>query len=229
VDDGDDAPSVSRGGLAAGGPIGILEIGCGDSPLGAGIAEEIKELEESAGWKHSDVIQRIVCSDYSSSVIDTLRKGKGEAASSIAGDVGSIPVSFEVIDARKLPYSDGSFDLILEKGVLDAMLSDADTGRDNCMEILSECGRALVYDGFLVIVSHHNPDTLSGKRWLEGILYRGLQKVLGANWIAEIHCSSYRDAELAPGGIGPAVYVFQKLKAEGGSDSGYFSVRSYSY
>jgi SAM-dependent methyltransferase len=229
VDDCDDASAASRGGLAVLGPIGILEIGCGDSPLGVGIAEEIMELEATAGWKHSDVIQRIVCSDYSSSVIDVLRKGKEDTESSFAVDVGDVPVSFEVIDARKLPYADGSFDLILEKGVLDAMLSDAEKGRNNCVAILSECGRALVYDGFFVIVSHQNPNTSSGKRWLEGVIYYGLQKVSGTNWLVEIHSSSFCDDGSTPGGVGPAVYVFQKSKAEGDSDGGNFAVRSYTY
>jgi ubiquinone/menaquinone biosynthesis C-methylase UbiE len=226
VDENDDASS--RGGLAVTGPIGVLEIGCGDSPLGIGIAEEVRTLEGKL--EHSDIIQRIVCCDYSSTVIDVLRKSKDQpkgGESLVPLDVGDVALSFEVIDARKLPYDSGSFDLILEKGVLDAMLSDAESGKENCLKILSECSRVLVYDGFMVIVSHQNAETPTGKRWLEDVLFRGLQKVPGSNWIVEIHVGGYDDAK-PPGMVGPAVYVIQKTKANG-DDEGCFDVRSYTY
>ncbi len=46
-------------------------------------------------------------------------------------------------DARKLPYPDCSFDLVLEKGTLDAMLSDKEDGESNCVLIMTECARVL--------------------------------------------------------------------------------------
>jgi SAM-dependent methyltransferase len=226
VEESDDASS--RGGLAVTGPIGILEIGCGDSPLGIGIAEEVRTLEGKL--EHSDIIQRIVCCDYSSTVIDVLRKSKEQprsAESLVPLDVGDVALSFEVIDARELPYDSGSFDLILEKGVLDAMLSDAENGKENCLKILSECSRVMVYDGFMVVVSHQNAETESGKRWLEEVLLSGLQRAPGSSWIVEIHVGGYDD-QTPRVMVGPAVYVIQKTKANA-DDEGCVDVRSYSY
>jgi Methyltransferase domain len=163
-------------------------------------------------------------------VIDVLRRSKDQPKCGeglVPLDVGDVSLSFEVIDARKLPYDSGSFDLILEKGVLDAMLSDPENGRANCLEILSECSRVLVYDGYMVIVSHQNAETEAGKRWLEDVVFRGLQRAPGSSWIVEIHVGGYDD-ETPPGMVGPAVYIIQKTKANG-DDEGCVEVRSYSY
>lgn len=198
------------------------------------MAEEILAMENETGAKHSEIIKRVVCCDYSRTVIEVLRKQYTRAMGPdkdsnglIQVELGEFPLSFEVVDARDLPYEDESFHLILEKGALDAMMSDAVNGSANCVRVLAECGRVLVYGGYFVIVSHQNDETASGKRWVEGVLYHGLQKVSGANWVVEIHKGGY--AWAPPGMVGPAVYVIQKTRAKSVDDGGIINVEMYSY
>lgn len=40
-------------------------------------------------------------------------------------------VSLKVLDARELPFEACSFDLVVDKGTVDAMLCDATSGKDN--------------------------------------------------------------------------------------------------
>ena len=59
----------------------------------------------------------------------------------------SVTVEYEVADARKLPYDDESFELLIEKGTLDAMLSDTKDGAENSRLIVGECARVLASGG----------------------------------------------------------------------------------
>lgn len=44
--------------------------------------------------------------------------------------VGCVPPTGQVLDARKLPFAAGSFDLVVDKGTVDAMLCD-NAGKDS--------------------------------------------------------------------------------------------------
>lgn len=163
IDSDEEAEEVTeREGLAKDGPISVLEVGCGDVPLGKDLARELGELETRTGAKAENVVKRIVCCDYSETVIGMLKSPllneklstKSEQAAT-AGDGGGESLStpadhlldYVVADARKLPYSDEEFHLVLEKGTLDAMLSDKEIGVSNCVLIVTECARILAIGG----------------------------------------------------------------------------------
>lgn len=151
---------VEREGLAKDGPISVLEIGCGDVPLGKDLAIELEELERTTGSKAGNVVKRIVCCDYSGTVIQMLKspllnhcgqeKVSTESEQATVGDGPTLAdhlLEFVVADARKLPYSDCEFQLVLEKGTLDAMLSDTEIGVSSCVLIVTECARILAIGG----------------------------------------------------------------------------------
>jgi hypothetical protein len=145
----EDAPE--RVGLAKNGPISILEVGCGDVPLGRDIAKNVKDLESTAGVEATNILKKVVCVDYSKSVIEAMKKELSEKESDDTETKPSVPLVYEVVDARKLPYADESYELIIEKGTLDAMLSDTKVGAGNCGLIVSECARVLTIGGEVLI------------------------------------------------------------------------------
>jgi SAM-dependent methyltransferase len=147
-DDDDSEEEIMRPGLACSGPISVLEVGCGDVPLGT----DLCELRQTG----KEILNKIVCCDYSPAVIKTLKDNARIEANKEQGDhpksCNDSIVEFVVADARELDYSDGSFDLVLEKGTLDAMLSDKEMGTANCIRIVTECARVLTTGGTLAVL-----------------------------------------------------------------------------
>lgn len=138
-----------REGLARNGPISVIEVGCGDVPLGRDLSMELANLQAITGAKASQVVKEIVCCDYSPAVIDLCKENylRDLQALGNGGNENSVVVEYVTADARKLPYPDCRFDLILEKGTLDAMLSDKENGQANCTLIMADCARVLKEHG----------------------------------------------------------------------------------
>lgn len=134
----------TREGLAKHGPIEILEVGCGDVPLGNDIIHGVKELEGAEGKIIADkILKSVICIDYSKTVIDAM-KAKQQSEGLVTP---SISLEYACEDARKLPYANERFHFILEKGTMDAMLSDSDKGSENCRSIVSEMARVVARGG----------------------------------------------------------------------------------
>jgi hypothetical protein len=140
----DEQEPPKRMGLAKEGPISILEVGCGDVPLGRDIAKGVQELESAVGVKVADILKQVVCTDYSKAVIKAMQEEQETESNEWKL---STPLKYEVADARKMPYQDESFELLIEKGTLDAMLSDAKMGAENCRLIVADCARVLATGG----------------------------------------------------------------------------------
>jgi hypothetical protein len=234
-DDEDEEEEVDREGLASNGPISVLEVGCGDVPLGADLSFELEKLEQETGCSSQGIVKRIVCIDYSETVVHAMAKQylsgptttvtdndtntNTETATTtdtnLDTDKSGGPLVFAVEDARRLSYPNESFELVLEKGTLDAMLSNKESGVANCVEIVTECARVLTMRGFLVIVSHLNAHTPNGISWLEEVVQTGLLAGGGnATWEIEVHgndqISEEGDPGIPAGSPGPAVYIIQK-------------------
>lgn len=230
-EDDDDADSVAqRVGLAKNGPISVLEVGCGDVPLGLDLALSVQKFGNQTKQDPSQILEKIVCLDYSKSVIQTMKDEQQQSQKSEQ----SIPLLYEVGDARDLVYKNESFEVILEKGTLDAMLSDSDgLGQTNCRKIVSECGRVLKIGGYFVIISHLNAHVESGMEWLNNVIVPGLRAAGKYEWLIEVHGSDIEipsdDDDEGEGNEkeiespGPAVYFIEKVgvlaeKETGASD-----------
>lgn len=218
-DDDDDESNIARTGLASNGPIFVMEIGCGDVPLAAGLASDLNELEAITGTPSTNVVKRILCTDYSINVIDAMKKQYDRRSTNNSQDdmhkvvKDYSTLEFEVADACNLPYSHGTFDMILEKGTLDAMLSDKKQGVSNSIACVSECARVLKVDGCILLTSHLNAHTPKGLGWLEDVVYTGLHKT-GGSYEIEVHGKEEivdDDTTKMPiGTAGPAVYIIHK-------------------
>lgn len=168
-EEGGDEISQMEAGLVIEGPVAVLEVGCGDVPLVLGLADDLGKIMEAPTSKPTQpIVNRIVCTDYSATLIHTLerihQKKRKLPGTSEAGDSGTastiktteenpsvetnkLAIEYMVADARDLPFPDKSFHLILEKGTMDAMISDDEVGESNCIGIVSDCARVLATGG----------------------------------------------------------------------------------
>jgi hypothetical protein len=231
-DDDEEDVALERTGLISNGPIAILEVGCGDCPLAAAMALEVWNLSQEIDTVSCDkAFRKIVCSDYSSVVIDVMKKqyvvdpqgGKAGATDRTTIDsaqiyVGDAPLSFETIDATKIPHPDKSFNMVLEKGTMDAVLSDTKDGKQRSIQIMSECARVVSVGGSIVLISHLNAHFPAGLSWLEAVVFAGLKEGdTACNWEIEVHGNNElpegleADDNVPPGATGPAVYIISKL------------------
>ncbi|BDA44495.1 EEF1A lysine methyltransferase 4 [Coccomyxa sp. Obi] len=120
----------------------ILILGCGNSSLTADL--------------FSDGFQRITSVDLSPAVIDRMRTRAAEKG------MGSI--EWRVADMLDLPFSDGSFDAVIEKGTMDVLFVDNDSPWSPRPEVctrvhrmLAETHRVLSADGVFVSVTFAQP------------------------------------------------------------------------
>lgn len=187
--------------------IEILELGCGDVPLGVSLAQTEEQFV-------TNYRMTITCVDYSSTVIQHMKQLHPPTSSCKQQH----NLVFQVADARKLPYDDESFHFILEKGTLDAMLSDVDRGVQNSIQCIRESARVLKHKGVLLIVSHLNAHTPKGLAWLEDVVFEGLkdqQQRRDVSFSIEVHASNSEpseedDDDSSSENAGPAVYIIHK-------------------
>ena len=112
----------------------ILNIGCGSSRL----SEEM----------HDDGYQNITNIDISSVVIKQMTEKYKEKYSTL---------KFAVMDAKKLEFPEGSFDVIIDKGTLDSILC-GDNAAQNAELILSEIHKVLAPLGVYICISYGVPE-----------------------------------------------------------------------
>ena len=173
----------------------MLEVGCGDSPLAWGLRK--------AGFGG-----RMCCFDVSQAVISGLNVEKDRTR---AADK---TLTFEVMDARKLDFDSSTFDVVFEKGTMDAMLCGSGSKAD-VVKVFQEVGRVLRAPGWLVLVSHMSPHGEQGMSVLSEVVMEGLQSgsSTAANWRVDIHSgrAPEEEGEGEPDDAVPSVYVVQKL------------------
>jgi len=181
----------------------VLEIGCGDRPIGHLFAQDIRNQSTTS------IFVTALCTDYSAAVIDILQskqnqvhdppvskklKLEHDSATSDTKISSSLQVKYEVIDATKLPYHNKSIHIVMEKGTLDAAMSDKANGLKTCHAVMAETARVLVPDGALVLVSHMNAhDGAAGMAWFQDVVLQGL--LANEQWFWEVQVHGNSDAE----------------------------------
>ena len=160
-------------------PKRVLEIGCGDVPIATSLLSDLVSLQQSDNGSNANLIEEVTCIDYSEVVIETLikqQKKQEQQNSSGKKDITQqLQPTFQALDARSLPFESNTYDLIIEKGTMDAMLSDEVDGIPNCIKIVEEMARVTSEGGAILIVSHLNANEDKGMGWLEDIVFSGLK------------------------------------------------------
>ena len=132
----------------------VLILGCGNSNFGANLFE--------AGWRGNGKFVQV---DFSPVVIEQMKERYNEnyyrgVLGAQANQPNSPRMEFLCCDVTQppLPYENGSFDLIICKGVFDAVLCSAGSVF-NIRRMVKECVRLLNDDGgVLMVVTYGNPD-----------------------------------------------------------------------
>lgn len=141
----------------------LLVLGCGTSLLSQQL--------------YDDGYHQVVSIDFSRAAIDHMRA----TAQDRPGP------SYERMDMAAMTFADGSFDVVVDKGALDAASGDLDMARAT----LDEVRRVLVPGGRYVLVSCNGPRMLSAMLGARARLWRC------STTTAERHGASARRFELA--------------------------------
>eukprot|EP00823_Brevimastigomonas_motovehiculus_P001217 TRINITY_DN11737_c0_g1_i1.p1 TRINITY_DN11737_c0_g1~~TRINITY_DN11737_c0_g1_i1.p1 ORF type:complete len:249 (+),score=66.14 TRINITY_DN11737_c0_g1_i1:158-904(+) len=113
----------------------VLVVGCGNS-----------ELSEQM---YKDGFVNIISIDYSETVIKQMQNAYGK-------DMPQL--SFQTMDVRDLRFKDETFDIICDKGTLDAILCGNESAK-NSTTMLHECCRVLKRGGVFGIITYGQPAT----------------------------------------------------------------------
>jgi SAM-dependent methyltransferase len=156
----------------------VIDIGCGNSDLLGDMLHDGHEGE-------------LVGIDYIPSVIKEQRSRYKASAE----------IRFEEMDARDLKYDAHSFGAVLEKGLLDALLSGEDgnnkLGASDIFAAYKEIGRVLKPGGVMVMITLVNPNhedaSQSGLTYLQDIVLVALQS--GSEAGAEEEASGIGEAQ----------------------------------
>ncbi|KAL3815994.1 hypothetical protein ACHAXA_010654 [Cyclostephanos tholiformis] len=164
-------------------PKRVLEVGCGDRPLGMSLASDLISMHAGMGTDARLLVEEITCIDYSDIVVRKLNGQRLDGhVCNPSNDESTLKTTdklqpiFRTIDARSLPFLSNTYDLVLEKGTLDAMLSDEEEGLSNCIKIVKEMARVTSDGGAIFIVSHLNANEAKGMSWLEDVVFNGLKE-----------------------------------------------------
>ena len=158
----------------------VLELGCGDSPM----VKDMKDQDQTC----------LHAIDFSETIVAKLLR-----------DQSSLPkeerISYCVQDARNMTcYESNSFDLILEKGTVDAMLCDKRNGFINVKNIMREACRILKKDVLtsFVMVSHMEVDSADFSSFMKKSVLPALNDCQStARWLIEAHTQSAASPESA--------------------------------
>jgi len=125
----------------------ILILGCGNSSFGADMLRD--------GW-----VGPIVNVDFSPTVIEQMEQKYGQHFYQHLSTKVATPMKFRCADITQPldDLDDGSFDLIVCKGALDAILC-SDGSKANALQAVQECHRLLAPGhGIFFVVTNGNPD-----------------------------------------------------------------------
>ncbi|KAL0210039.1 hypothetical protein P9112_010123 [Eukaryota sp. TZLM1-RC] len=161
----------------------ILVVGCGNSRLSYQLYEE--------GYKN------IVSMDISDLVIDQMREKYKESAPEL---------EWVTMDVRKLDFPSESFDIVLDKGTMDALLCGKDSF-ENVYAAHKEINRILKPDGVYVNVTYGQPESREDHFKRQGL-----------NWNVETKTVPKSMLGLEEGSDNPSnyfyVYIMQRSESE---------------
>eukprot|EP01038_Epipyxis_sp_PR26KG_P005182 gene5182-7210_t len=126
----------------------VLEIGCGKFPLLEGLNKCVNEQATNSS---------IICEaklygiDFSSTIVEELKSHL----------TSNFVLNYETMDARSLTYPTSYFDLVIDKGTIDAMLCNKNIlqSYQNVKQIIASAARVMKPTSKFMIVSHMEHDS----------------------------------------------------------------------
>ena len=130
---------------------------CGARGSGAGAGAVAGASAEADAGRAENTPSRcrfsVTAVDFAASCFTARTERAGRAQ-----DSGLPTPCFAVMDVRRLPLRGSLFEIVLDKGTLDALLTDEADGTKSAMAMLREVRRTLKPGGVYLVVSHSPPD-----------------------------------------------------------------------
>ncbi|KAK6183219.1 hypothetical protein SNE40_010742 [Patella caerulea] len=121
----------------------IMDIGCGTSSLALKLYSQVNNPIE------------IHCVDF---VHEALGQQKNWSEQVLTKGHPFTSSHFVVADVCHLPYRNGIFDCVVDKGTMDALVKDRILGEEKCRKMLSEMERLLNQNGTILQISDEHPE-----------------------------------------------------------------------
>lgn len=194
----------------------IQESGCGDAPLLFGFWD---------AYKDDHTIASLQGIDYADSVVKLLNSSEKLLAVNGSKDAASVEkgskkITFTKMDARYMDFFDAEFNVIFDKGTIDAMLC-SDQGFEDVKNLFHEYCRVLMNGGKIVVISHMRPDSDNFQDFLEMCVYPAFEYKSNRHWTIDAHIIASEDKPVQTSSRkravveeeeeaeeGPTVYIF---------------------
>jgi SAM-dependent methyltransferase len=186
----------------------VLEIGCGDKPLLPDLIQDdnFSDMESAVAIDYAPALVRQLRLEERERLVALAAEEKTSSALSSSSPALPLGVKYEQADARALGYATASFDLVLDKGTIDAMMCSEDEGFDNARRICSEAARVLKVGGCFVVVSHMAPLGHEGSAFVNESLMPALRSQPSSSGLFDVGVHFSEDSAEK----GPFVYAVKK-------------------
>ena len=157
-----------------------LEIGCGDSPL-------LTDFCSAKGGQSRSDSHRLHGIDIAGNVIEHLKSRQAKHTLS--------ELKFSCMDATRLEFSEKCFDLVIDKGTVDALMCEKDETKmaQVMRRLIGETLRVMKANGAILIVSHMQPDSELFSQFISSCLVPALEThpmSHSSSWCVESHAGN---------------------------------------
>jgi len=133
----------------------VLNVGCGNSRLSMDMA--------------LDGYSNITSIDISKNCVDRMRKICNESKDSCDGQFSDL--RWLEMDATDLKFGEEKFDLVVDKGTLDALICETTESHPKIQQVVAEAWRVLKSGGYYILITYaneqHRMKSLSRLNWHE--------------------------------------------------------------
>ena len=157
-----------------------LEIGCGDSPL-------LTDFCSAKGGQSRSESRRLHGIDIAGNVIEHLKSRQAKHTLS--------ELKFSCMDATRLEFSEKCFDLVIDKGTVDALMCEKDETKmaQVMRRLIGETLRVMKANGAILLVSHMQPDSELFSQFISSCMVPALEAHSmshSRSWSVESHAGN---------------------------------------
>eukprot|EP00981_Chlorochromonas_danica_P013514 scaffold6421_cov251-Ochromonas_danica.AAC.8 len=174
-----------------------LEIGCGDRPLVSHFHQLGLKEDNIYGIDFSQVVIDHLQSQQSQSLQSSASTSSTTTTTTTTTTSSSAKVHYLKADARRMSqFSNDNFDLLVDKGTIDSMLSSTNSkeGVKNAFKVVKEMVRLLSPTGSFMLISHIEVDSDEFEVLMDDILCPALQSKTNSHWSIKAHIIQQPDA-----------------------------------